>query len=300
MNDFIFTIEHVFRPYPDSTIETDNSVIFRAQDLNLKQDVCIKKIVIPGGSETEKKNNYQKALSEARTMVRVSKKTNAVPRIHLTHYDPKESVLYIVMDWIPGKSFGTYIDEGPQKVSEFELVTWIEELCSILSIMSEMELYHKDIKPDNIIIDPSRKLHLMDFNISVSLPNKIEGTPFFRAPEMETSKTVSRNKVDVFAIGVILYQYYTNKIPAKGREYGQKSIRNKNPDWDLFVHPRTLNPNMSESMDKIITNCMQKDPAKRCAIKALLRDIRNYKREIKRRGKKDNRGNQNRSSGPRR
>lgn len=300
MNDLIFSIQHIYRPYSDNITETDNSIIYRAQDLNLAKDVCIKKIVIPGTSEAELKRNYQKALSEARTMVKVSSRTSAVPSIHLTYYDSKESNLFIVMDWVQGNTLNAYIEEGPQKVSEFEFVTWIEELCAILSTMSELNIYHKDIKPENIIVDSFRKVHLIDFNISVSLPNKIEGTPFYRAPEMETSTSLSRNKVDVFAIGVILYKYYTNKVPSKGSEYGQKSIRNKNPEWDLFIHPKELNAKMAERMDAIITDCMRKDPTNRSSIKTLHRDIKNYKREIKKHGKKDHRRDQDGPSGTRR
>ena len=91
MNDFVFPIRQVFRPYPEKIIKTNNSVIYKAQDLNLKRDVCIKEISITGTTPAEKKKNYEKAMSEARTMVRVTEKTNAVPNIYLTFFDADES-----------------------------------------------------------------------------------------------------------------------------------------------------------------------------------------------------------------
>lgn len=295
MNDFVFTIKQVFRPYPEKIIRTDNSVIYKAQDLNLKRDVCIKEISIAGITPAEKKKNYEKAMSEARTMVRVTEKTNAVPNIYLTFFDSDESKIYIVMDWINGRTLAEYLGDTPGRVEEFEFITWVEDLCKTLATMSNLDIYHKDIKPNNIIIDNEHKLHLMDFNISVSLPNKIEGTPLYKAPEMETSKTVSRRKVDVFSIGVILYQYYTQRIPLKGREYGQKSIRRDSADWDIFVHPKEYNSSMSDKMDLIITGSMEKDVKKRYDIRQLLTEIRSYKRGLRQNGKKNNRRNQRRT-----
>lgn len=298
MNDFRFPIEHVYRPYPESVIRTENSVIYKAQDLDFQRDVCIKEVSIAGRTAGEKKKNLEKALSEARTMVKVTGKTESVPAIYLVFHDPDASKIFIVMDWINGRSLGEFIADTPGRVKEFEFITWMEELCSTLAVMSEPELkiYHKDIKPDNILIDTAHKLHLMDFNISVSLPNRIEGTPLYKAPEMETSKTVNRDKVDVFSIGVILYQYYSKKIPVKGREYGQRSILRDNDDWDIFIHPKENVPDMSEHMDRIITNCMQKDARKRYDIKQLLYEIRAYKREISRNGKKDKGPNKKRTA----
>lgn len=295
LNDFIFRIDHKYRPYLDCLIKTDNSLIYKAQDLNLQKDVCIKEVHIAGDRDYEVKRNLDKAMSEARTMVKVSGKTSAVPTIYLTYYDVIEKKLFIVMDWIEGKTFDKYIDSNEFKISEIEFLNWMEDLCVILVEMLGLKIYHKDIKPQNIIIDSNRKLNLMDFNISVSLPNKLEGTPLYKAPEMENSMSVTRDKVDVFSIGVIMYQYYTGKIPMRGSEYGQKSIRRNNADWDLFVQPKDLNRDLSETINSIINSCMQKDVNKRLGIRQLLYKIRSYKREVGKNGKKGHRPNKGRN-----
>lgn len=287
LNDFIFTINHKYRPYPDTVINTGNSIIYKVQDLDLRKDICIKEVHIAGRQNVDVSRNVEKAMSEARTMVKVREKTSAVPTIYLTYYDEKNRKLFIVMDWIKGKTLDNYIGSGVLRITEIEFLTVIEELCFALREMSNMKIYHKDIKPQNIILDSNKRLHLVDFNISVSLPNKIEGTPLYRAPEMETSKSVTRNKVDVFSIGVIMYQYYTGKIPKKGFEYAQKSIRRDNADWDIFVQPKEINNKINESANSIITNCMQKDVNKRYDIRKLLYEIKSYKREVMKCGKKE-------------
>jgi len=289
MNEISFTIEHKYRVYPDSVINTDNSVIYKAQDIQLQRDVCIKEIRVMGDTKKDLERNLNKALSEARSMIKIAEKTNAIPNVYLHYYDSKTQKLYIVMDWINGKTLDKLIEPEPGRVDEFEFLGWMEELCSILLTMSGLKMYHKDIKPENIIIDKKKKLHLMDFNISVSLPNKIEGTPIYRAPEMETSKTVTRDKVDVFSIGVILYQFYTGRIPKKGSEYAQKSIRRYNADWDLFVQPKEINEKIPDKINSLIVYCMQKDPNKRYDIGKVLHEIKAYRREMRMHGEKNRR-----------
>ncbi len=285
MDELVFSMQHRFRPY-ENTI-TDNSLIYKAQDLELQRDVCIKEIPVPfdaNGRNLERNLNI--VSREVRTLVRVSEMTGSVPSIHLTYFDKEKRKLYIVMEWIEGRTLDEFIAPDNQRVRPGELLAWMEQLCDILAIMARKNIYHKDIKPKNIIIDMHRRLRLLDFGLSSSLPNKVDGTPCYRAPEMETAKTVNRDKVDVFSIGVILYQYYAKKLPMKGREYAQKSFRNYNEDWDLFMEPKEFDDSIPERMNTLIKDCMQKDHEKRPDIFALQRQIR-FLKGAERRGKKD-------------
>ncbi len=278
MDELVFKIEHKYRPYTDELNQTENSRVYKAQDLVLCKDVCIKEIHIPGVNKWEIERNLEMVRSEARTMVRVSEKTRLVPSIHLTYYDSAKRTFYIVMDWVVGKTLDNFIGDTPERVCESEFLKWIDELCEILNIMGRMNISHKDVKPKNIIIDSSRRLHLLDFGISVSLPNKIDGTPHYKAPEMETSRTVKRDKVDVFSVGVIMYEYFAKKLPIKGSEYAQTSVRNNNQDWDVFVAPNTYNPHIDDRISFLIKMCMQKDPIKRLEIGRLKQEIKSLRR----------------------
>ena len=285
MDDFVFRIKHVYRPYEETRVSTGHSVIYKAQDLNLKKDVCIKEVHISGERPEEVRRNLDEAMKEARTMVQVSERTPAVPAIHLTYFDENKKTLYIVMDWVSGDTLDKYMGDGSTRARDDEFLGWIEELCDILGIMADLRIFHKDIKPENIIIDHKKKLHLLDFNISASLPNKLEGTASYKAPEMETSATVKRDKSDIFSIGIIMYQYFCRKLPQKGREYGQKSVRRSSPDWEFFIQPRDIDPLIPGRINNIIMNCMQKNPEIRMNIYQLKKNIFSAKKEVGRRGK---------------
>lgn len=287
MSKLSFNIEHNYLLHDEDRVTTDYSVIYRAQDLVLRKDVCIKEVRIAGQMRDEIQQNLNNAILEARKMVQVSERSKAVPAVHLTYFDKESKKFYIVMDWIAGDTLDRFIGNGSTRANEWQFLTWMEDLCEVLITMSREKIYHKDIKPANLIIDRRERLHLLDFSISASLPNKVEGTPFYKAPEMENASTVKRDKVDIFSIGVMMYQYYTGKIPRYGSEYGQRSLRHRNTDWDVFVYPNEINPDVSERVNGIIANCMQKNPDKRMDIWTLKKQIRMAKDDNRRNGKKN-------------
>ena len=138
----------------------------------------------------------------------------------------------------------------------------MKDLCIILESMERTNLYHKDIKPANIMVTKRGTLYLIDFNISLSVANHEEGTEFYRAPEMESgSKITARNKVDMFAIGVIMYQFYTGHLPKKPEDYAKGSSFGKNKNqWAKFKEPKEYKPDLPEDINAIIVKCMKYSP----------------------------------------
>ena len=215
-------------------------------------------IDIQGENRNEKTKNYNKAYSEVKAMISLSEENLPIPSIYETYYDETHSKLYIMMDWIKGDTLAKHMD-----VPEMKLIQWMIDLCDVLDTMERKHIYHKDIKPNNIMIDSKGRLFLIDFNISISTPNLIEGTVNYKAPEMAAdSKYVGREKVDMFSIGVILYEYYTGIIPTRGNEYAKN--RSRGPfEWDKYTYPKEKNADISDEVNEIIARCMKLDPKQR-------------------------------------
>lgn len=266
-------------------IETDASSIYRAQDLELNRDVCVKKVEIGGENPREVQRSLEKAMLEVRAMVEISDKSIYIPSIYSSYFNEKDSSFYIIMQWIHGDNLSKKMDEP-----EIRFVNWMIDLCDILISMEASKLYHRDIKPENIMIDSNNELFLIDFNISVATPNLIEGTPHYKAPEMDPgSKYMGREKVDIFAIGVILYQYYTGCLPKRSQEYARNTSRGKF-QWDVFVQPLEKNPEMPKLVNDIILRCMKLDPKERYANnRELKRELVKAERSLRngRKGKRD-------------
>lgn len=249
---------HTYNLIEETRIETTSGALFQAQDLEFSRTVAVKMVEIQGGNRYEKKQSYEKAYSEVRAMISLSEEHLPIPSIYETWYDENHSRLYIVMDWIKGETLDSHMSEP-----EMKFIQWMIDLCDILDSMERKHLYHKDIKPSNIMIDKKDRLFLIDFNISISTPNLLEGTVNYKAPEMAAnSKYVGREKADMFSIGVILYEFYTGEVPVRGKDYAKN--RSRGPlEWDKFISPKEKNEKINDEMNEIIKKCMKLDPKQR-------------------------------------
>ena len=272
----------VYNLIEETKIETVGGALYQAQDLELGRTVAVKCVNIQGSDRAERNRNYQKAQAEVQALVRLSDGDVNVPTVFATHYDEENGTYYIVMEWIRGETL-TKRMHCPQ----WQFLRWMGELCEILEHMESRKLYHKDIKPDNIMITKANKLWLIDFNISMSTSNLMEGTLHYKAPEMSpNSRYAGREKVDMFAIGVMLYEYYTGAVPVRTVDYAKNRLRGPQV-WDVFVEPKQKNPEVSDRMNAIIIKCMKMDPKERySSISQLKYDLRKEADELRGKGKR--------------
>ena len=254
----------------EDKIETLSGGLYRAQDLELGRTVAIKQVNITGENPSQRQANYEKARSEVQALLRIGDESVRVPKVYTTHYS-EEGVFYIVMEWIYGETL-----EKKANCNERQFLRYMDDLCYILSRMEQKRLYHKDIKPQNLMITPDDRLYLIDFNISISTPNHMEGTLHYQAPEMtDQLQYMGREKVDMFAIGVMLYEHFTGAVPVRGQDYAR--IHRRGPaNWDRFIEPKEKNPQISDELNEIIVRCMKLDPKQRYGrigeLKAKLRE----------------------------
>ena len=273
-----FDEHHCYR-YDDAANITPNSEIYKAMDLSLGRTVALKKVHIIGNNKAEKNQNLKKALSEVKTMVQISEITSKIPNIYSYYYDDAKGELYIVMQWICGE---TLADKMKHQIPVTVFLRWMEQLAGILKAMSTKNFQHKDIKPENIMFNGNNELYLIDFNISVSAPNQFEGTPFYKAPEMDFgSMTAARDKVDMFAMGVILYQYVTKVVPQRMVNYDYYGTAGNR--WDVFKQPIEIETTLNRGLNNLIVKLMEYDPGLRyqsyskliTALKTVERSVRN-------------------------
>lgn len=253
-----FERSHRYNLIEESRIETECGFICQAQDLELFRTVAVKSVTIEGDGERQKQANYQRAFSEVRAMVGIGEESVRIPHIYETYYDRVHSVFYIIMEWVKGKTLADYM-ESP----ELQFLQWMIDLCEILTVMEKKHIYHKDIKPANIMISERRELFLIDFNISISTPNLVEGTVNYKAPEMwANSRYQGREKADMFAIGVMLYEYYGKSVPVRTIDYAKNRQRGSF-EWDKFIEPKEKNEKICDVVNTIILKCMRLDPKQR-------------------------------------
>lgn len=267
-----FKSEHAYIPVEDTRRENATTIVYEALDTVYERRVFIKEVPVAGVNPREKKKALNKAMLEVKAMMQAEEATCFIPSIYECFFDEKKSVLYIVMQLIRGKS----LREAMKTASPQMMINWMIFLCDILKALESKKLQNKDVKPENIITVSNELLYLIDFDISISTPKLNVGTKCYRAPEMERRDNfheMSRNKVDIFAVGVILYEYFSGGLPQDGIDYDISPFGDGKV-WDTFISPKEKNPSVPEILNNIIVQCMKLRPEDRYRCAAdLKRDL---------------------------
>lgn len=182
---------------------------------------------------------------------------------------------YIVTDRASGGSLEDKIypdkTKGGRALSLHDVGRYLDQITSALEEAHQAGLVHRDIKPQNILLDKHNKILLADFGLALDASAsgkklvKLEeawGTPDYAAPEIWDGKAGRAS--DIYAVGVLLYEMLTGHVPYNANENVQTSLENlhKNagiPSLNKYI-PKTAYP---EELDKLLKRCMAKDPAKR-------------------------------------
>ena len=249
-----------------------SSKVYKATDSSCNRTVCLK-VTSYGGTKT----TSAMLKAEALALGNAGSATTGVPCLIEYYEDMKSKSFYTVMQYIPGESLRTRM----KAMGKREFLNCIIRLCDILDAIHSRHIYHKDIKPENIIITPWGEPYIIDFNISIAAPNLTDGTELYRAPEMKTGGlSVARSRSDIFALGVMLYEYLTGSAPVSGVDYGAGAFSSAGSDWKYFTLPREKNPSVSESLSLAVAKAMERNPEKRYKKAAeLKRELRNILKE---------------------
>ena len=175
---------------------------------------------------------------------------------------------YLVMEMLDGQSLGSILDEAG-KLPEADAIDWIAQACDGAQAAHDAGIIHRDIKPDNLFIQRSGRVKLLDFGISKFDPvltgeqrltgDLTLGTPFYMAPE-QTSKTSSvDSRADVYALGVVLYECVTGERPFSAETYPQLVVQIHLGDYT----PASSISGTSALLDGIIARAMARNPADR-------------------------------------
>ena len=125
---------------------------------------------------------------------------------------------------------------------------------------------HRDLKPQNIMVDEDGNARIMDFGIARSLRGKgitgagvMIGTPEYMSPEQVEGKETDQRS-DIYSLGVILYEMLTGRVPFEGDTPFTIGVKHKS---ELPRDPRELNAQIPQDLDRLVLRCMEKDKAMR-------------------------------------
>jgi len=204
--------------------------------------------------------------------IAIMKKLNHQNIVNLIEVIDSKQTLYMILEYMKdgsvakgSKQIESVIRDGHEKEDMETLRFWIRDIASGLAYLHANKIIHSDIKPENILIGQNGELKLADFGTSLMFTGKssrileITGTHAFMAPE--TIKEVSGEKfhaypVDVWALGVTLYQLRYGKLPFDGNGVVELYDAIEN---DPLIIPK----DEEETLADVLKRLMDKDPKTR-------------------------------------
>lgn len=183
---------------------------------------------------------------------------------------------YIVMEFLRGTDLKTAIKErgaiNQRKAAEIG-----SQVAQALSVAHAGGIIHRDIKPQNIMIQPDGNIKVMDFGIAragdagLSQTATVLGTAHYVSPEQAQGKELT-GVSDIYSLGVVLYEATTGKLPFDGQDAVSVAVKQVN---ELPAPPSTINPNIDPALEAIIMKAMEKDPERRFKDASEMRHILN-------------------------
>lgn len=185
--------------------------------------------------------------------------------VKIYEYGETENHSFIAMEYLSGGTLQDFIEKN-FPVSNEKLISIALQICNGLKEIHQQNIIHRDLKSSNIMFDETGEIKIMDFGLSKSplvttmtTLGTVIGTLGYVAPEQVTNLKVDK-RVDIFSLGVILYQMSTGRLPFNGENEIAliHSIFNTKPTL-----PSELNKNLSFELENMIMKCISKNPEER-------------------------------------
>ncbi len=228
--------------------------VYRVLDTEINEEVALKLLRPELTAHPQSVERFRNELKLARRISHAN-----VCRVY--HIGDHGGVYYITMEFVPGEDLMSLISRSGPFTPE-HMITATKQLCEGLSEAHRLGVIHRDLKPQNIMLDQQGRVRIMDFGIARHLESEgmtatglIVGTPECMSPEQVDGTGVDARS-DVYAVGVILFEMATGKPPFEGPTplaVAMKHLTVAPPD------PRALNARIPEEISRVILKCLEKD-----------------------------------------
>ena len=228
----------------------------------------IKQIPLDGLDEQEKKETYNEVL-----ILKKVNHSNIIKFIDVFKKSKPINTLNIVTEYADDGDLNQKIEKLKQKKSPFtekEIINYLIQICLALNHIHKKKIIHRDLKSGNIFLTKGGLVKLGDFGISKGFKNTWEkakskvGTPYYLSPEIINNKPYD-SKSDIWALGVMLYEMMTFKMPFNANSLPALSLKILR---GIYQQPSSY---YSKDLINLVKQCLTLEPKKRPSAEIILK-----------------------------
>ncbi|MBJ7458204.1 MAG: serine/threonine protein kinase [Thermoleophilaceae bacterium] len=235
------------------------ATVYKAFDQTLERPVAVKVM-------------RREVVKEADQLERFRREARAAAKLSHAHIvtvidaGEENSRPYIVFEYVPGETLKQRIkSKGSLPITES--VAYAIEIGSALVAAHAAGLVHRDVKPQNVLLDPHGHAKVADFGIARELEasdgltktGRVLGTTDYVSPEQAMGEAVT-GQSDVYSLGIVLYEMLTGDVPFKGENHvavAMKHVKDQLPDIQV------KRPEVSNALAAVLEKMTEKEPVDR-------------------------------------
>ncbi|WP_279282053.1 Stk1 family PASTA domain-containing Ser/Thr kinase [Enterococcus gallinarum] len=232
--------------------------VFLAHDLILDREVAVKVLRFDFQNDKNAIRRFQREALAATELVH--------PNI-VTVYDvgEEDGMQYLVMEYVKGMDLKRYI-QTHYPVPYLQIVDIVQQILSAVALAHQHRIIHRDLKPQNILINEEGVVKITDFGIAIALSetsitqtNSMLGSVHYLSPE-QARGSMATNQSDIYAIGIILYEMLTGKVPFDGESAVTIALKHFQ---DEIPSIRIYDKNVPQSLENVVLKATAKEQADR-------------------------------------
>ena len=196
-------------------------VVYKGYDPDIQREVAIK--TLRGASDTPAGHGVSHG-DRFRNEAQAAGRLQHPGIVAVYDYGTDAGLAYIAMEYVRGHTLSRYLHQATEKALAFsddDILSITGQLLEALHHAHEAGVWHRDVKPSNLIMTRQGKIKVSDFGIArieaagLTQVSSLIGTPMYMAPEQFRGLPIDR-RVDLYATGVVLYQLLTGRPPFSG------------------------------------------------------------------------------------